>query len=165
LKTNICIIFIFVILQWVSVFTYANEKMPPKISVEGVLAVRIIPLKQPIANARVEFQVKIKNVSTKAINLPWPKFINQFMSTESTTQGEGVLSIKHSGGALGHGRYPGGDLKPGDELTVKLWHVFPGGGRYMFKCILDTTVLKGYNMWNVWEGRAESKSITIEITK
>lgn len=131
---------------------------------KDVLSVRIVPPEQPVApETRVALTVKIKNVSAREINLPWSKYINQFIKTESadSENGKPELTVRHNGLALGHGKYPGSDLRPGDEITVEIWHIFPTAGRHSLQCVLETS-RKG-TPWTFWEGRVESTSIAVNV--
>lgn len=107
--------------------------------------------------------LKLTNVSSRPINLPWPKFIDQFITSTVTSSDGTVSEITHRGGSLGHGKYPGGEVRTGAVISIQLAHTFPRQGRYQVKCTLDTSTLHGHNIWNVWEGRAESNTITIMV--
>ena len=109
--------------------------------------------------------LKVTNVSSLPVNLPWPKFIAQFITSEVKSSDGTAWNITHPGGSLGHGKYPGGDIKPGAVISVLLSHTFPSQGRFRVKCILDTSTLHGHNIWNVWEGRVESNTVTVKVRK
>jgi hypothetical protein len=127
-----------------------------------VLSVHVVLPEQPIvARTRVAITVKIKNISDEPVDLPWPKFINQFIRTESTHRDGTVLTIRHAGLALGHGKYPGGDLKPSEEMAVEVWHIFQDTGWHSFKCVVETSRKGG--AWSFWEGRVESKPVSVEV--
>ncbi len=150
------------ILPTVAVFALAGDDDSDTKKRDGLSIHVVLPEEPVTAEIRVGLAVKIRNVSDKPINLPWPKFINQFISTGSTAQNKTVLTVRHVGLALGHGKYPGGDLKPGGEMTVEVWHIFPDAGWYTFKCVLDTTGLERHNIWDIWESRVESKPISVK---
>jgi hypothetical protein len=135
----------------------SDEKDKAILSVQVVLPDKAIP-----AQTRVRLPIKIRNISDKDVNLPWPKFIDQFIRTESTAQDKTVLTVQHVGGALGHGKYPGGDVKPGGEITVEVWHIFPDVGRHTLRCVLETS-RKATPWWSFWEGRVESKPVSVEV--
>jgi len=130
---------------------------------KDVLSVHVVLPEQPVvARTRVAITVKIKNISDEPVDLPWPKFINQFIHTESTHHGGTVLTIRHTGLSMGHGPYAGGDLKPSEEMVVEVWHIFQDTGWHSFKCAVETS-RKGTPWWSFWEGRVESKPVSVEV--
>ena len=120
--------------------------------------------RKAVAGTDLTVALRLENVSSHPVNLPWPKYIDQFVTSEVTAPDGKLQKVKHSGLALGHGKYPGGDLKPGEALTVQVPHKFAEGGRYQVKCVLETS-RKGTPWWNFWEGRVESNPVTIIVTK
>jgi hypothetical protein len=130
---------------------------------KDAISVHVVLPEQPIvARTRVAITVKIKNISDEPVDLPWPKFINQFIRTESTHRDGTVLTIRHAGLALGHGKYPGGDLKPSEEMAVEVWHIFQDTDWHSFKCVLETS-RKNTPWWSFWEGRVESEPVSVEV--
>jgi hypothetical protein len=123
-------------------------------------------LRQPSRPAPPEetviLRLQIRNVSSAPVDLPWPKFIDQFITSEIQSPDGAANRVKHTGLALGHGRYPGGDLHPPEVMIVELPHTFPAPGRYTVKCILEPT-REGCPWWSFWEGRVESNRISVEI--
>ena len=107
--------------------------------------------------------LKIKNVSTTSVNLPWPRFIDQFVTSEIKDADGTTRTVKHQGGALGHGRYPGGDLKPGATSTVELSLTFPRTGVTEVRCILEPS-RKATPWWSFWEGRVESNTVKVDVS-
>lgn len=130
-----------------------------------VLQATLISPTDVVADQPVFLTFKLVNVSSSTINLPWPRFIDQFITSEIKSPEGAAWRIKHPGGSLGHGRYPGGDIKPGAVFNINLLHTFPRHGHYEVKCILDTSSLSGHNIWNIWEGRVESNTITVKVRK
>jgi hypothetical protein len=117
--------------------------------------------------AGVEAPVKliIHNSSGAPIDLPWPKWISGFVTTESSLViGRGAAaSIKHRGLALGHGKYPGGPLEPDKEMVVELKHVFPKEGVHNLKAILKTS--RAGTPWSFWETNTQSAQIRVTVVK
>ena len=131
----------------------------------AVLKASLISPPDVVAGQPALLTLKLTNVSSSPINLPWPKFIDQFITSTVTSSDGTVSEITHHGGSLGHGKYPGGDVRTGAVISIQLSHTFPRQGRFQVKCTLDTSPLHGHNIWNVWEGRAESNTITIMVGK
>lgn len=130
-----------------------ERKFPP-------ISITIQPPKKPVTvGKRFAFQIKIRNRSDGYVNLPKPNTINSFFRTWSRNPDSSELVVKHIGPSLGHGFYHGGNMKPGEEMTVELWHVFLDAGTQHLNCVLDTSGLKGENPWKIWEGRIECHAI------
>lgn len=142
----------------------AEDSPEMAVQTSSVFTMTVVPPQEPIVTGQIiGLTLKIRNVSTKAVNLPWPGYINQFITTESSEGPDStVLMIKHKGGSLGHGEYPGGDLAPSAEMTVTVWHIFPTSGTYSLKCILEISRRKTL-WWSFWEGHVESNTIRIHV--
>jgi hypothetical protein len=117
-----------------------------------------------VAGVGVPMKLFIQNTAGAPIDLPWPKWISGFVTTESSLVigKKAPALIKHQGLALGHGKYPGGPLVPGKEMVVDLTHVFPKEGVHNLKAILETS-RAGTPWWSFWEGRVESKQIRVTV--
>jgi len=128
------------------------------------ISIRIEVSSGPVyAETRVPIKVIIRNESNKPVNLPWPKWIDSFLATESKQSNGLSLTIRHTGLSLGHGKYPGGDIKPDHSITVDLWHIFPTPWVHDLQVILDTTRSDGF--WPFWKGHLESPIITVRAKK
>ena len=127
------------------------------------VVIRHNALQDPVtAESRVPLEIVIRNVSRRPVNLPWSKFITNFIVTESTAPDGTVVAVRHTGASLGTGKYPGGDLQPSEEMIVKVWHVFPRSGQQRSKCILKTS-RKQTPWFSFWEGQVESKTTNVTV--
>ncbi len=111
----------------------------------------------------VMLTLELTNVSAAPVNLPRPGFVDGFVTSQIQAADGAVTTIEHHGGALGHGRYPGGDIAADESITLQLEHVFAAVGDVKVVCFLDTTVVSGANTWGLWEGRAESPAVTVRV--
>ncbi len=111
----------------------------------------------------VMLTLELTNVSAAPVNLPWPGYVDGFVTSQIRAADGAVTTIEHPGGALGHGEYPGGDLAADESITLQLEHVFAAVGDVTVVCVLDTTVVAGSNIWGLWEGRAESPAVTVRV--
>ena len=164
MKKSIVLIFGLCIICGCVDITPAKTQVPESTSA-AVLKATLISPPDVVAGQPVLLTLKLTNVSSLPINLPWPKFIDQFITSTVTSSDGTVSEITHPGGSLGHGKYPGGDVRIGAVISVLLSHTFHSQGRFQVKCTLDTSPLHGHNIWDVWEGRAESNTITIMVGK
>ncbi|MBI82414.1 MAG: hypothetical protein CMJ81_04385 [Planctomycetaceae bacterium] len=127
------------------------------------VVIRHNALQDPVtAESRVPLEIVIRNVSRRPVNLPWSKFITNFIVTESTAPDGTVVAVRHTGASLGTGKYPGGDLQPSEKMVVNVWHVFPWSGQHQFKCILKTSC-KQTPWFSFWEGQVESETTNVTV--
>ncbi|MFH1106951.1 MAG: hypothetical protein V1787_03570 [Candidatus Micrarchaeota archaeon] len=150
---------------WIVVLVAALA-MPAISFASAPIAIRIeMSTANIITGAAVPLKVIVLNVSNKPVNLPWPKYLSQFLTCESSiVNGGPVSSFRHGGLSLGHGKYPGGFIEPGKESIMEVEHTFPVEGRQKLKCILETS-REGTLWWSFWEGRVESKPIRVKVQK
>ena len=127
-----------------------------------------------VTTPNIVLKLTLTNESKAPVNLPYRGFVEQFITSEIRMPDGKVVRKRHSGGALGHGKYPGGDIVPDDSLTVSLNHVVTSEGTYLIKCVLDTRpdscpwlTANGKHpyIWPLWQGRIESNTIKLEVKK
>ncbi len=147
------------------VYSCTSNTSTTHLKTDDEMEATLSPPNRVVASLPAVLTLELSNSSPEPVNLPWPKWIDQFITSEIKSPDGKVQKIRHSGLSLGHCTYPGGDVAPEEVVTIQLSQTFPTEGRYEIKCILDTTGLKGHNMWGIWEGCVESNRITLNVQK
>ncbi|MEQ1936308.1 MAG: hypothetical protein ABL962_20830, partial [Fimbriimonadaceae bacterium] len=134
-------------------------------SMSPLLALRVeMSTGAVVAGAEAPLKVFILNTTEAPIDLPWPKWIDGYITTDSSLVNgkRAPASIKHKGLALGHGKYPGGSLLPGKEMAVDLTHVFPKAG---VNTLTATLKLPEEHLGHRWGylGAIKSKPIRVVV--
>lgn len=114
-----------------------------------------------VGESRV-LKLVIQNTSDSPVDLPWPRFVDQFIHTRVVGPDKAEWEIEHVGLALGDGKYPGGDIAPGKSIVVELSHTFDRPGNHRLTCVLHTS-RKACPWWQFWEGQAQSNTIEVEV--
>ncbi|MBT3374009.1 MAG: hypothetical protein HN742_28055 [Lentisphaerae bacterium] len=120
------------------------------------------PSADPVAGERITLKLKITNVSPEPVDLPWPRFIDQFITSVQRASDGTVTRVAHTGLALGHGKYPGGLLQPSESMSVDLTHVFDAPGVHRVKCELRTT-REACPWWSFWEGCVDTEELRVAV--
>ena len=129
------------------------------------IEVNLLPPSSPIeVGTRAVFTFRITNVSTNAVDLPWPGFIDGFIQTDVRGPQETRLQLRGRRLSLGHGRYPGGDIQPGKSMETELSCVFPVPGRYTTSSYLQTS-RAATPWWSFWEGRVDADDVVVTVVE
>jgi hypothetical protein len=124
-------------------------------------------------NGRLVLTLSITNTGRVPLLLPWPKYIDTFVTTEIVGPDGKKLSVRHPGHSLGHGKCPGANLDPGETWRTRLARMevpgttrsepiaFPAPGAYRLKCLLDTTDNPA-PWFSFWKGKSVSPEVAFE---
>jgi len=123
-----------------------------------------------ITSAPVVLSLEIRNTSNHEVILPWPEFIDRFITTEIEDRHQGTVTMCHPGLALGAGKFPGGLLKHGESLHVELTtHVVDGQvvpivlkpGQLKVRCTYDGSRIPA--AYECFEGKVSSRVVPVDV--
>jgi len=126
------------------------------------IKVELLQPPSPIeAGTRAVFRFRITNVSTNAVDLPWPGYIDRFIHTDVRGPRGIAMHLQGKSGSLGHGKYPGGDILPGKSTQTELSCILTAAGDYTIRSYLETS--RSGTPWTFWEGRVDAEDVVVTV--